>query len=228
MPDLRFEVSAVEAVPFTAAPLLAFKLRIGNAPADEPIESILLRCQVRIDAERRRYEPGQQARLVELFGAPERWSRTLRPLLWTSLTVVVPRFAGATEVDLPVPCSSDLEVTATKLFHGLRGDGGELPLTFLFSGTVFYEGDPGLQVTQIPWTAEAAFRLPLQTWSDLMDAHHPGRALLSLSRDVVDRLYLYRTRQGLMSWDQVLDRLLALETNGGPVIGPARGERPAS
>src|SRR5688572_23355799 len=107
MPDLRFQVESAEAVPFTAAPLLSFKLRIFNADADEIIQSVALRSQIQIEAPRRKYELREQERLLDLFGAPERWSRTLRAMLWTHTNVMVPPFKGSTLVDLPVPCTFD-------------------------------------------------------------------------------------------------------------------------
>ena len=40
---------------------------------------------------------------------------------------------------MPVVCTYDFEVVSVKYFSAL-GD-GDIPLTFLFSGTIFYEGD---------------------------------------------------------------------------------------
>ena len=108
-----------------------------NAPADEMIHTVVLRCQIQIEAMRRRYAPEEEARLRDLFGEPERWGHTLRTMLWTHANAVVPRFSGATTVELPVPCSYDFNVAATKYFHGLED--GEVPLSLLFSGSVFYE-----------------------------------------------------------------------------------------
>ena len=70
-------------MPFAAAPQLAFKLRVDNSPADQAIQTIALRCQIQIEATRRRYSAEEQQRLSELFGEPERWSQTLRSMLWT-------------------------------------------------------------------------------------------------------------------------------------------------
>jgi hypothetical protein len=53
----------------------------------------------------------------------------------------VPPFTGTTVVDLHVPCSYDMEVLASKYLDALAG--GEVPLEFLFSGTVFYTGAGG-------------------------------------------------------------------------------------
>src|SRR6476661_6581963 len=91
MPDLTFQVAGVAAVPFAAEPLLAFQLQISNTPAEEPIQAVALRCQIRIEATRRRYGPETHARLLDLFGEPDRWSQTLHSMLWTHTNVGVPR-----------------------------------------------------------------------------------------------------------------------------------------
>jgi len=207
MPDLSFQVEGAQAVPFAASPLLAFRLRVATATADGPIHTVALRCQVRIEVARRRYGAGEQAKLLDLFGEPERWGQTLRPMLWTHTGVVVPGFIGSTVVDLPVPCTYDFNVAAAKYFHGLEG--GEVPLCLLFSGTIFYAGDDGaLQIAQIPWEKEATFRLPVRVWQEMMDHYYPNSAWLCLRKDVFDRLYQYKSRRGLPTWEQALESLL--------------------
>src|SRR5271167_4210741 len=150
MPDLRFKIEEAAVVPFAIAPMLAFKLRIANANAEEIIHTVALRCQIQIDVTRRRYKAEEQAHMRDLFGEPERWSQTLRTLLWTHASVVVPSFHDTTLTPLHVPCTFDFNVAATKYFDGLTD--GEIPLQFLFSGTVFYADDEGvLQVAPISW-----------------------------------------------------------------------------
>lgn len=207
MPDLNFQVEGAIAVPYAAAPQLAFKLHITNTLTHEPIQAVALRCQIQIEAQRRRYVEADHARLLDLFGEPERWSTTLRSMLWTHTNVGVPPFTGNTHVDLPVPCTYDFNVAATKYFYALTE--GEVPITLLFSGTVFYEAaDGSLQVDQISWEKEATFRLPVRVWQDMMDLYYPNSAWLRLHRDVFDRLYRYKIDQGLPTWEQALERLL--------------------
>jgi hypothetical protein len=209
MPNLSFEVERAVPERSAAAPLLLFKVRIAEAGTPpSPIHSVLLRCQVRIEPARRRYGAAEQDRLLDLFGTPERWGQTLRPLLWTHATALVPAFTGECVADLSVPCSYDFSLAATKYFHGLED--GEIPLSFLFSGTIFYEaaGD-GLQVAQIPWDREASFRLPVSVWKELMDLYYPNSAWLGLRRDVFDRLCQYRSRHGLATWERVMEELLS-------------------
>lgn len=194
-------------MPFAAAPLLAIKLRIVNENAAEPIHTIALRCQIQIEATRRRYNAQEQERLLDLYGEPERWGQTLRTMLWTHTSVVVPPFTSSTLVDLPVPCTFDFNVAATKYFAGLED--GEVPLSLLFSGTIFYEADDGaLQVGQISWEKEARYRLPVRVWKEMMDFYYPNSAWLYLRRDVFERFYQYKMRCGLPTWEQALESLL--------------------
>jgi Family of unknown function (DUF6084) len=210
MPDLRFRVEGVEAVAFAAAPQVVYRLRVTNAVADEPIHAIALRCQLRIDPAARAYSPAERARLVELFGEPSRWGQTLRGMLWTHAAAMVPAFVGETLIDLQVPCTFDFNVGATKYFYGLES--GDTAVKLLFSGTVFHEGPKGgLQVAQIPWDREADHRLPVDVWRRMMDQYYPNAAWLCIDREVFDRLYRFKSANGLPTWEQAIDRLLPSE-----------------
>ncbi len=46
----------------------------------------------------------------------------------------------------------------------------------------------------IPWHKEAAFRLPVALWRDMMERYYPNGAWLCLHRDVFDRLARFQTR----------------------------------
>ena len=148
MPDLSFSVEGAAPIPFAAAPTLAFKLRITNADPAEHIQNILLACQIQIESTRRRYTPEEKGHLLDLFGEPARWTQTLRAMLWTHASAMVPPFDGEIVADLLVPCTFDFNVAATKYFSGLEQ--GEVPLNLLFSGTVFFAGEEGaLSATRI-------------------------------------------------------------------------------
>jgi hypothetical protein len=217
MLDLTFDVEKAEPVRFAAAPLLAFTLRLAQATAVEPVpvHAVALRCQLRIEPTRRRYDGGEPERLLDLFGEQHRWGQTLRSMLWTHASVTVPAFSGSTSVDLPVPCSYDFNVAATKYFGALEG--GDIPLCLLFSGTIFYEGEDGaLQVAPIPWEKEANYRLPVQVWQEMMEHYYPNSAWLCLRKDVFDRLHRYKSRRGLPTWEQALESLLPADESGKP------------
>jgi hypothetical protein len=208
VPDLNFTVEKAEAVRYAATPLLGFMLRVTNADPDEVIHTATLRCQIQIEVARRRYGSREQGRLRDLFGEPDRWGHTLRPMLWAHASTVVPQFSGNIAVLLPVACTFDFNVAATKYFHGVEG--GEVPLSLMFSGTVFYsDKDGALQVAPISWDKESRFRLPVAVWKEVMDLYYPNSAWLSLRRDVFDRLYQHKVQQGIPTWEETLERLLA-------------------
>ena len=207
MPDLDFRVEGAEPVPFAAVPMLAFRIAVSNAAREEQIYSVALRCQIQIEAPRRRYSEEEQQRLLDLFGEPGRWSQTLRNMLWTNTAAAVPGFTGSATVDLQVPCSFDFNVASTKYFHGVEH--GEIPLCFLFSGTVFYDGGAGSPlVSPISWNKEARFRLPLASWREMMEMYYPNCAWLCLRQDIFERLYRFKVRHGIPTWEAALDRIL--------------------
>jgi hypothetical protein len=222
MPDLDFHVEGAETQLHAASPLLLFKLRLANADANEAIHTVALRCQIQIETVRRRYNAEEQMRLRDLFGEPVRWSQTLRPMLWTHTSIIAPPFVGNATVDLPVPCTFDFNVAAVKYFAGLES--GEIPLCLQFSGTIFYRSDNDLlQIAQIPWNKEATYRLPVTVWQEMMDVYYPNSAWLNLRRDVFDRLYQYKVRQGLPTWEQTLESLLP-QFDGEPNVKNSESE----
>ena len=219
MPDLKFQVEGVESEPFAAGPLLRFKLRLSQGAASGAdlvaIDAVSLQCQLRIEPGQRRYTPGEQDKLLDLFDRPARWGQTLRTLLWTHAGVGVGPFTESILVDLPVPCTYDFNVAITKYFYALEE--GEIPVTLLFSGTIFHAGEDGaLQVAQIPWDKEAAFRLPVSVWKQMMEQYYPNSAWLCLRKDVFDRLYQYKSREGIPTWEQALEILLPAQENASP------------
>jgi hypothetical protein len=42
-----------------------------------------------------------------------------------------------------------------------------------------------------------------------MDIYYPNSAWLHLERDVFDRLYRYKVRHGIPTWEQMLDKLVS-------------------
>ena len=206
MPRLRFAVTGAWPVDHTAVPTIGFGVRVGSEDG-RAIRSVLLDTQIQIAARRRPYDASSTERLFELFGATKDWGTTLRTLLWTRVTAVVPPFTGETDVELHVPCTYDLDVTASRYFAAL--DGGDVPLEFLFSGTVFYAEPSGaLQAGRISWEHDAELRMPLAVWREAMEGHFRDTSWLRLRKDAIDRLAAYRARHALPTWEDALDALL--------------------
>ena len=209
MPDLDFKIEDVDIEPFAAVPTLTFSLRI--LARDRPIRNIALTSQIRIEPARRGYVPGEQERLSEMFGEKQRWGQTLRGFLWDHVNLPVPPFDTECVVKLPLACSYDFNIAATKYFHGL--DEGVAPLSFLFSGAVFYDDVDGhLQIGQIAWNKDASFSLPIATWRKLMAQYHPDTTWLQVPNDLFDRLSHYKRVNGFTDWEKALSSLIGAAT----------------
>jgi hypothetical protein len=203
-PVLRVTVEQADPIEFAAVPTLRFRARVQSG--GRAVRSIALHTQVRIASTRRSYDAASRDRLAELFGTPDQWDRSLRSLLWTQVVTQVPEFEAETVVDIAVGCTYDFEVVATKYLHALAD--GEVPLEFLFSGTIFYSAGGTLQAARIPWDTEAAFRMPVRIWHDLMDRYFPHSAWLRLEGDTFDRLTAFRVRNALGTWEDAIEELL--------------------
>ncbi len=204
---LTFAIQRAQAVPFAAVPTIAFELHITNSDPTKSIQSIALRSQIMIEAARRHYPSKERESLRDLFGEPDRWSKTLRAMLWTHASINVPSFTDTVTTEMPVPCTFDFNVGAAKYFYAIQD--GDIPLVFQFSGTVFYKSLQGsLQVEQIPWDKEIRFPLASSIWREMMDHYYPDSAWLCLRRETFDRLYEYKRNNSIATWEEAFERLL--------------------
>jgi hypothetical protein len=206
MAELVFDCAGARPEPYAVVPSMTLTLRISETTGQR-VEAIALRCQIRIEPARRRYTDVEAERLNDLFGETQRWADTLKPLQFTTVSIMVPGFTGSTEIDLPVTFTYDLDIGSTRYFAGLEA--GEVPLLLLFSGTVFGSADGKLQVQQVPWSKEAAYRLPVSIWREAIDAHFPNSAWIKMSRGTLDELQRFKTREALPTWDATISELLA-------------------
>ncbi len=208
MTELAFEVLDVSPQEHAASPHLLFRLRVTET-SGETVHAVALRCQLRIEPQRRSYGTEEQDGLADLFGTADRYGTTLKTFLWAHTTAMVQGFEGSAEFDLPVPCTYDFDVSATKYLHALRD--GQVPLLLLFNGTVFTRGATGFRVEQLSWSLEARYRMPVGVWRRLMDLHFPGGGWIRLDRDTLDALLRLRSARGLTSWEQALGAVLPAE-----------------
>ncbi|MGI8900965.1 MAG: DUF6084 family protein [Nocardioides sp.] len=206
MSDLTFSVVDVFAEHYAAAPQLTARLRIEEASGDV-IHAIALRCQVRIEPQRRKYNADEESGLLDMFGTRDRWFDTLKPFMWMQCNAMVQGFTGITEVDLVMPCTYDFEVTWSKYLHALRNE--TIPVIFLFSGTVFTRGVSGFGVEPVPWDCESRYQIPVSVWRDMIDHYYPNTGWLRLSRDTLESLAHYKSVRGLTSYEAALEALLA-------------------
>jgi hypothetical protein len=207
-----FSVVDIFAEPYAAAPQLTARLRITES-SGQSIHAIALRCQVRIEPQRRRYEETDESGLKALFGDRDRWVDTLKPFLWMQSNAMVQGFSGITEVDLALPCTYDFEVTGSRYLHAVHD--GVVPLALLFSGTVFTKGANGFGIEQVPWDCEASYQLPISVWQQMIASYFPNTGWIRLDHDVLEALADYKARQGLTTWEETVETLLATR-DGAP------------
>jgi len=215
MAELRFSICGAAPVQYAASPLLALDVRIE---APEPVESLLLRTSVRIEAGARETTPDEEARLKELFGNKDQWSRGSRSVMWTQVVNVVSAFSESTQVAITLPVSYDLAAIASKYLRAL--DGGTVPIRAQFAGTAFFRREQGLSAAPIALDREASFELPVRTFNEVVEQHFPGSAVITVKRELFDRLEAVRIERGLASFDQAIEALLAPRASR-----PARSKR---
>jgi hypothetical protein len=182
MPDLSFEIRAVWVRPFAVVPTLVFEMRIVNAVAEEEVFAAALRCQMRIEA-------------------------MARELYWMTVAVPVPRFTGETLIEVPVACYEDHVTAAGKYFQTQKD--GVIPLTFLFSGTLFYGGPDGVvRVGEPNWEREASFSMPAGLWQVMMDLYFPNMRWLAVRHELFEKLRLLASIGSYPTLDICLEELV--------------------
>ncbi|GAC1614717.1 MAG: DUF6084 family protein [Candidatus Elarobacter sp.] len=207
MSELSFAVAGAHPERYAVSPLLALRMRVSES-SGVPVHAITLRAQVQIEPHRRRYGGGEPEKLVELFGGPERYGDTLKPMLWTFVATTVLAFEHAAEFDLLIPCSYDFAVAANKYFSALED--GDIPIVVQLSGTVFVRGAGGAVAAElVPWTCEARYQLPVAVWQETMDAYFPNSAWIRIDRETFDELYRFKREGGFPTWEAAISRLCA-------------------
>lgn len=208
MSNYSFTVLDMFAEQYAATPQLTARLRIEETTG-QVVHAIALRSQVRIEPQRRPYTADDESGLRALFGDRDRWAQTLKPFMWMQCNTTVQGFTGVTEVDLPLPCTYDFDVVGSRYLHAVAD--GVVPVSLLFSGTVFTRGIAGFGVEQVPWDCDADYRLPITVWQQMIDFYYPQTGWIRLDRDVITQAADYRARHGLTSWEETVQRLLAHE-----------------
>jgi Family of unknown function (DUF6084) len=205
-PAPDFTILGVEAVRHAAAPTLAFAAQVTE-PTGRDVFTIALRAQIMIQPARRAYDDEARARLVELFGPPERWAGTTTSFIWLETGVLVPAFSGATTFRMPIACTYDLELAAVKYFYSVPD--GEVPLQFNFTGTIFYRGpNAAMQIAQVPWDRAADFRMPVEVWKEMVAHYYPHSGWARLHADTLAALTRRKAERGLPSLDATVAELL--------------------
>lgn len=203
-PQPTFTVLDVMPEPYTTTPRLA--VRVCVTAGTEPVHAAAVRCQVRINPARRGYTAAEAEALSDMFGVRQRWADTQRSFLWQHCATVVPGFTGAGEFTMYLECTYDFDVSASRYLHALSG--GNLPLQFLFSGTLFSKGTAGFSVQQVPWDCDDDYAMPVQVWRDLITRHYPDAGWLRLRHDTIAALAKFKATEGSLDLDDAVTTLL--------------------
>ena len=206
MADLVFDCVGASADRYSAVPAMTLRLRIAETSGAK-VAAVALRCQIRIEPQRRRYSAEEAEGLHDLFGDTDRWAETVKPIQLATLSTMVPSFTGSVEHDLPLPCTYDLEIASTKYFSALED--GVIPLLLLYSGTIFGVEDGRMSVRQVPWSKESSFPLPVSVWRETVALHFPDSAWLRVNLDTMASLRRFKSRNALPTWDSTVRALLA-------------------
>ena len=205
-PEPEFCVLSATGRRHAAVPALDFDVHVTE-PGGRQVYAIALTAQIMFEPARRSYDAETRAKLIELFGAPERWATTTRSLVWHQADVLVPAFTGSTTFRVPVPATYDMQVASAKYLNGLSD--GEVPLAFNFNGTVHYRADDGrLQVSLVPWSCSAEFRLPVRVWRELIDHYYPHTGWIALQARTLEALQREKARRALPTLDACVAELL--------------------
>lgn len=205
-PAPSFAVLGAAPVPHAVAPTLRFEMSVSESTGRD-VHAIVLTAQIMVEPARRTYDDTSRERLVELFGAPERWSATTHPFLLAQTSAMIASFTGMTTFPLLMPCTYDMDVAATKYFHGLGG--GEVPLSFQFNGSILYAGEGDrLQIARVPWSCVSRWNLPLERWRELMAGHYPEGSWIRLDGATLERLLARRAERHLPTMDAAVAALL--------------------
>lgn len=205
-PAPEFAITGVELEPNAAIPLLRFAAAVSDESGRE-IYTIAASAQVQIDADRRAYDPETRERLRDLFGAQERLPATAGPLQIGRIETLVPTFTGQGAFTLALPVSADLELATARYVASLSS--GTVPLTFNFNGSVFYCGEHDrLQVTLVPWSCSARYRLPVAAWRELLTRRHAGSGFIRVQPETLELLRRRRVEHGLPTFDAAIAEAL--------------------
>jgi hypothetical protein len=181
-------------------------MKVGVRAPDSVLKALVLRARVQIEPWKRTYDSAAQELLRELS--------VTQPLQWAEAALAIASFAEETTFELPIPCTYDMQVAATKYLTAL--DGGAIPVRIFFNGTAFRGAQDGFSAEMLSWDSECDALVPVEVWQGAMDACFGDQAWLRVDRGVFDALSRYRVRHALNDWEKTFEHLLAAQEENVP------------
>ena len=168
-----------------------------------------------------RYDDGRAASGCSSCSAPPAdWGTTLRTLLWTRTTLVVPPFTRRHARRPAVPCTYDLEVVGVALLRRARGRRGAARVPVQRQRLLRGRGRAAADGADRRGSARPRTGCRCAVWRETMERYFRGTAWVRLRKDALRparRVQGARTR--CRRWEDALDALLAEEASrdGDPV-----------
>ena len=197
---LEFTILGAEPIEYAATPGVRFHLHVTE-PEGREVYTIALSSQIHIDPARRSYDDATRERLVELFGAPERWGATTHPFQWARIESLVPSFTGSTAFTVEVPCTYDLEVASAKYFDvAARRRRAAHASTSTGPCSTGRRRSPAGRARALELLG-ALERCRSTVWRRTIDAHYPGGGWVRLQQDTLEALAARKAERGEHSFD---------------------------
>ena len=173
--DLDFTCTGADADRYAATPTILLHLRITETTGT-PVHALALRCQIRIEPIRRRYNDEEAEGLADLFGDRSRWGETLKPLQLAFVTQMVP---GLHRLDRRRPPPAvQLRLRRRRAQVPVRGARRRRAAVAAVQRDDLHRRPGHRSVTPVAWQKETTYSLPVAVWRDAMDQHFPGAAWL--------------------------------------------------
>ena len=177
------------------------RLRITETTG-APVHAVALRCQIRIEPQRRRYTATKRHAWSSCSASTPQWGDSLRPFLWTHVATTVTGFEGATEVDLPVACTYDFEVAAHQVPPRARGRRDPARAAVLRHG-LHAADEAGFAAEPVAVARGSVVPAAGAVWRDMMDLYFPNSGWLRVGRETLDALQRFKAERALPTWDHV-------------------------
>ena len=202
-----------------SSPLLQFAVAGDQSDSpDAAVLNVMLNCQIRIEPTRRSYGAARARFAVRsvrqpgpLGSDPAEFSLDARKHPHSGLRT---RMYGSSFRSLAASISIWRRPnisTASKMAKFRSFSSSAARCSTAMSRTT-------LQIGQIAWSKESAYRLPVQVWRAMMDHYYPQTAWLCLRRDAFDELYRYKRAKGLPSFEHGARRSSGRKTGGLAVM----------
>ena len=187
VPSLDFDVTGVRPMEDMAVPTLAFRLRVRRSGGGPSVGQSQHRRADRggETALRHRGPPGHRP----LFGQPEQWATSMRPLTWARITSMSRLSTTARRRSISrCPAPRDAELAVTSYLRAVRATGRCLLSSSSAAPSSTTAPTAGCAPPRSPGDKDATCRMTAGLWHEVLARYGAGTSWLPLSTDAHDAL----------------------------------------